>query len=102
MQPKHVKEAYRLLNKSIIRVEQPDVHLDEEEDVGEAEEELMSEEQQRAMEVDADAAAAAAGEQPTVNGNGEDGERWGHLSRLSGVMTRNSHGPFLFRCVCQK
>jgi DNA replication licensing factor MCM6 len=28
---KHVKEAYRLLNKSIIRVEQPDIYLDEEE-----------------------------------------------------------------------
>lgn len=27
--PKHVKEAYRLLNKSIIRVEQPDVHFDD-------------------------------------------------------------------------
>ncbi|XP_052870205.1 DNA replication licensing factor Mcm6 [Anopheles cruzii] len=27
----HVKEAYRLLNKSIIRVEQPDIHLDDEE-----------------------------------------------------------------------
>merc|ERR1712203_1128607 len=27
---KHVKEAYRLLNKSIIRVDQPDVDLDEE------------------------------------------------------------------------
>merc|ERR1712059_25708 len=26
---KHVKEAYRLLNKSIIRVDQPDVNLDE-------------------------------------------------------------------------
>lgn len=31
MHAKHVKEAYRLLNKSIIRVEQPDIHLDEEE-----------------------------------------------------------------------
>ncbi|XP_028160774.1 DNA replication licensing factor Mcm6-like [Ostrinia furnacalis] len=29
--PQHVHEAYRLLNKSIIRVEQPDIHLDEEE-----------------------------------------------------------------------
>lgn len=29
VQPKHVKEAYRLLNKSIIRVEQPDIHLDQ-------------------------------------------------------------------------
>lgn len=28
VQPKHVREAYRLLNKSIIRVEQPDIHLD--------------------------------------------------------------------------
>lgn len=32
VQPKHVKEAFRLLNKSIIRVEQPDIHLDEEGD----------------------------------------------------------------------
>ena len=29
VQPKHVKEAFRLLNKSIIRVEQPDIHLDD-------------------------------------------------------------------------
>ncbi|XP_014668098.1 PREDICTED: zygotic DNA replication licensing factor mcm6-B-like [Priapulus caudatus] len=29
--PKHVKEAFRLLNKSIIRVEQPDIHLDDDE-----------------------------------------------------------------------
>lgn len=28
VQPKHVHEAYRLLNKSIIRVEQPDIHLE--------------------------------------------------------------------------
>ena len=27
---KHVKEAFRLLNKSIIRVEQPDINLQEE------------------------------------------------------------------------
>jgi DNA replication licensing factor MCM6 len=27
-----VKEAFRLLNKSIIRVEQPDIHLEEEEE----------------------------------------------------------------------
>jgi len=32
VQPKHVKEAFRLLNKSIIRVEQPDVHLDDDAD----------------------------------------------------------------------
>lgn len=31
VQERHVKEAYRLLNKSIIRVEQPDIHLDDDE-----------------------------------------------------------------------
>jgi len=39
-----VKEAFRLLNKSIIRVEQPDVHLEEEDD------EEMEEEDEVAME----------------------------------------------------
>lgn len=38
MQPKHVKEAFRLLNKSIIRVEQPDVHLEEDEEKDKEEE----------------------------------------------------------------
>lgn len=38
MQPKHVKEAFRLLNKSIIRVEQPDVHLEEDEEKDKQEE----------------------------------------------------------------
>lgn len=32
VQPKHVKEAFRLLNKSIIRVETPDINFDEEEE----------------------------------------------------------------------
>ena len=44
VQPKHVKEAFRLLNKSIIRVEQPDVHLEEEDD------EEMDEDEEVAME----------------------------------------------------
>ena len=39
-----MKEAFRLLNKSIIRVEQPDVHLEEEDD------EEMEEEDEVAME----------------------------------------------------
>jgi len=43
--PKHVKEAYRLLNKSIIRVDQPDIHFEDEEAIAAA----MDEE----MEVDA-------------------------------------------------
>ncbi|XP_065357842.1 DNA replication licensing factor Mcm6 [Calliphora vicina] len=35
VQERHVKEAFRLLNKSIIRVEQPDIHLDDD-DIDEA------------------------------------------------------------------
>lgn len=35
MLDRHVNEAFRLLNKSIIRVEQPDVHLDDEDEVDE-------------------------------------------------------------------
>merc|ERR1711936_1057421 len=42
---KHVKEAYRLLNKSIIRVDQPDVDLNEEEDVPEENEDAMESEE---------------------------------------------------------
>lgn len=38
VQPKHVKEAFRLLNKSIIRVETPDINLDQEEELEEEEE----------------------------------------------------------------
>ena len=32
--PKHVKEAYRLLNKSIIRVETPDIQFNDEDEEG--------------------------------------------------------------------
>lgn len=32
VQVEHVREAFRLLNKSIIRVEQPDIHLDDEDE----------------------------------------------------------------------
>ncbi|XP_061432588.1 zygotic DNA replication licensing factor mcm6-A-like isoform X2 [Lethenteron reissneri] len=38
VQPKHVKEAFRLLNKSIIRVETPDINLDQDEDYHASEE----------------------------------------------------------------
>merc|ERR1711962_446473 len=46
VQPKHVKEGYGLLNKSIIRVEQPDVHLeeDEEQEVEDPEEQMETDE----------------------------------------------------------
>jgi hypothetical protein len=55
---KHVKEAYRLLNKSIIRVEQPDIHLDEEE------EQLADE----PMDLDGDNGNAPRAESEAVNG----------------------------------
>lgn len=65
--PKHVKEAYRLLNKSVIRVEQPDIHLyEEEEEENEAEGE---ENAQDAMEVDEPPVNGVAGDAP---GDGDD------------------------------
>ena len=33
VQPKHVKEGFRLLNKSIIRVETPDINFDEDKQI---------------------------------------------------------------------
>ncbi|XP_034411047.1 DNA replication licensing factor MCM6 [Cyclopterus lumpus] len=38
VQPKHVKEAFRLLNKSIIRVETPDINLEQDDDLEDDEE----------------------------------------------------------------
>ena len=62
--PKHVKEAYRLLNKSIIRVDQPDVHLEEEdEELADEPEENAGED---AMETEDDAAAVAKRKKLTV------------------------------------
>ncbi|XP_076456168.1 DNA replication licensing factor MCM6-like isoform X2 [Babylonia areolata] len=58
VQPKHVKEAFRLLNKSIIRVEQPDIHL----------EDVPEEEEEQQMDVDQDTSVQ---EPPVVNGDGE-------------------------------
>lgn len=65
--PKHVKEAYRLLNKSIIRVEQPDIHLyEEEEEENEAEDVGNVED---AMEVDEPPVNGVAGD---THGDGDD------------------------------
>ncbi|KAM8850498.1 DNA replication licensing factor MCM6 [Spinachia spinachia] len=44
VQPKHVKEAFRLLNKSIIRVETPDINLEQDDEVEEEEEQQQQEE----------------------------------------------------------
>lgn len=52
VQPKHVKEAYRLLNKSIIRVEQPVIHLDKENDEQQQLAEGETDEQEQEVEVE--------------------------------------------------
>lgn len=44
VQPKHVKEGFRLLNKSIIRVETPDVNLEQEEELEVEEEQQQQQE----------------------------------------------------------
>ncbi|NXY03677.1 MCM6 factor, partial [Pteruthius melanotis] len=54
--PKHVKEAFRLLNKSIIRVETPDINLDQDD------------EHQMEDQEDQDGANAPAGVNGLVNG----------------------------------
>ncbi|NXD50008.1 MCM6 factor, partial [Corvus moneduloides] len=54
--PKHVKEAFRLLNKSIIRVETPDINLDQDD------------EQQMEDQEDQDGVNAPAGINGLVNG----------------------------------
>ncbi|XP_022086933.1 zygotic DNA replication licensing factor mcm6-B-like [Acanthaster planci] len=61
VQPKHVKEAFRLLNKSIIRVEQPVINFEEEEDM---EPELEPEDKDNAMETDTPATPVKEPEQP--------------------------------------
>ncbi|XP_047539707.1 DNA replication licensing factor Mcm6 [Vanessa atalanta] len=56
--PHHVHEAYRLLNKSIIRVEQPDIHLDEEDPQYEP-----------SMDVDQEISSATPSSESQVNGD---------------------------------
>ncbi|XP_065839412.1 DNA replication licensing factor MCM6-like [Oscarella lobularis] len=56
--PRHVKEAFRLLNKSIVRVETPDIQFDEDQQ----EEENMDDEESENV---------VAGEQDGVNGESE-------------------------------
>ncbi len=50
--PKHVKEAYRLLNKSIIRVDQPDIHFEDDEEEGQEADGEQQNADENAMETD--------------------------------------------------
>uniref|UniRef100_A0A3B4B636 DNA helicase n=1 Tax=Periophthalmus magnuspinnatus TaxID=409849 RepID=A0A3B4B636_9GOBI len=75
VQPKHVKEAFRLLNKSIIRVETPDINLEQEEQ--------MEEEEQQQMPNGVDGVNG-------VNGiNGHDAVN-GHLNGVNGHVNGHS------------
>lgn len=71
VQPKHVKEAFRLLNKSIIRVETPDVNLDHEE--VEPEEEEAAAVQHGVNGNDGDVPNGVGGEAHGINGHAENG-----------------------------
>ncbi|KAM4626249.1 DNA replication licensing factor MCM6 [Discoglossus pictus] len=66
VQPKHVKEAFRLLNKSIIRVETPDVNLDQEE------EHEMEEQPQDPVNENAGIPNGINGHVNGVNGHGDE------------------------------
>eukprot|EP00794_Sanderia_malayensis_P003738 gene3738-4260_t len=55
VQPKHVKEAYRLLNKSIIRVETPDIQFDDENEGEDVDMDENPEQQQHFAETNGDA-----------------------------------------------
>uniref|UniRef100_A0ACB8G1E8 MCM DNA helicase complex subunit mcm6 n=1 Tax=Sphaerodactylus townsendi TaxID=933632 RepID=A0ACB8G1E8_9SAUR len=67
--PKHVKEAFRLLNKSIIRVETPDINLDQEE-----EQPIEEPEAQDGVTGDGEA-AAVNGLVNGVNGHSDDSSK---------------------------
>ncbi|XP_070775188.1 DNA replication licensing factor MCM6 [Enoplosus armatus] len=75
VQPKHVKEAFRLLNKSIIRVETPDINLEQED-------ELEEEEQQEEGNVVPNGVNGVNGHADGVNGhvNGING----HVNGVNG------------------
>ncbi|NXS39941.1 MCM6 factor, partial [Balaeniceps rex] len=61
--PKHVKEAFRLLNKSIIRVETPDINLDQDD-----EQQMEDQEDQGGAEAPAGVSGLVNG----INGHSED------------------------------
>ncbi|KAF2985058.1 hypothetical protein EK904_012657 [Melospiza melodia maxima] len=65
--PKHVKEAFRLLNKSIIRVETPDVNLDQDDD-----QQMEDQEDQDGVNGEAEAPAGVNGLVNGINGHSED------------------------------
>ncbi|XP_023277563.1 DNA replication licensing factor MCM6 [Seriola lalandi dorsalis] len=85
VQPKHVKEAFRLLNKSIIRVETPDINLEQED-------ELEEEEQQEEGNIP----NGVNGVNGHVDGvNGINGHVNGHVNGVNGHAEPGSQKPSL-------
>ncbi|XP_022610782.1 DNA replication licensing factor MCM6 [Seriola dumerili] len=91
VQPKHVKEAFRLLNKSIIRVETPDINLEQEE-------ELEEEEQQEEGNIP-NGVNGVNGHVDGVNGingiNGHVNGINGHVNGVNGHAEPGSQKPSL-------
>ncbi|XP_019378023.1 PREDICTED: DNA replication licensing factor MCM6 [Gavialis gangeticus] len=65
--PKHVKEAFRLLNKSIIRVETPDINLDQDDD-----QQIEDQEDHDGISGEAEAPAGVNGLVNGLDGRSED------------------------------
>lgn len=87
VQPKHVKEAFRLLNKSIIRVETPDINLEQEDEVEEEEEQQEEGNVPNGVNGNVDGVIGLTnginGHADGVNGHGEPGSQSKPSLRLS-------------------
>uniref|UniRef100_UPI003AAF00EF DNA replication licensing factor MCM6 isoform X1 n=1 Tax=Centroberyx gerrardi TaxID=166262 RepID=UPI003AAF00EF len=86
VQPKHVKEAFRLLNKSIIRVETPDVNLEQDDEL-EEEEEVEGQDVPNGVNVANGHANGLNGHANGINGhaNGINGHANGINGHVNGV-----------------
>ncbi|XP_004565456.2 DNA replication licensing factor MCM6 [Maylandia zebra] len=87
VQPKHVKEAFRLLNKSIIRVETPDINLEQEDEMQEEEEQQEEGNVPNGVNGNVDGVIGLTnginGHAGGVNGHGEPGSQSKPSLRLS-------------------
>lgn len=87
VQPKHVKEAFRLLNKSIIRVETPDINLEQEDEMEEEEEQQEEGNVPNGVNGNVDGVIGLTnginGHADGVNGHGEPGSQSKPSLRLS-------------------
>ncbi|XP_047446608.1 DNA replication licensing factor MCM6 [Mugil cephalus] len=92
VQPKHVKEAFRLLNKSIIRVETPDINLEQDDEMEEEEE--QQQEEGNNIPNGVNGVNGVNGHVDGVNGhvNGINGHVNGINGHVNGVNGHAEHG----------